>query len=67
MKYIGVILLAWFSINQTGQDIYACKNAVVTIYSKAPVEDIDARSDKGTSVLNTATGELAFSVPIRSL
>ena len=66
MKYIGVILLAWFSINQTGQDIYACKNAVVTIYSKAPVEDIDARSDKGTSVFNAATGELAFSVPIRS-
>ena len=66
MKYIGVILLTWFSINQAGQDIYACKNAVVTIYSKAPVEDIDARSDKGTSVFNTATGELAFSVPIRS-
>jgi len=66
MKYIGVILLAWFSINQTGQDIYACKNAVVTIYSKAPVEDIDARSDKGTSVFNATTGELAFSVPIRS-
>jgi len=67
MKYIGVILLAWFSINQTGQDIYACKNAVVTIYSKAPVEDIDARSDKGTSVFNATTGELAFNVPIRSL
>ena len=66
MKYIGVILLAWFSINQTGQDIYACKNVVVTIYSKAPVEDIDARSDKGTSVFNATTGELAFSVPIRS-
>jgi hypothetical protein len=66
MKYIGVILLAWLNINQAGQDIYACKNAVVTIYSKAPVEDIDARSDKGTSVFNAATGELAFSVPIRS-
>jgi hypothetical protein len=66
MKYIGVILLAWFSINQARQDIYACKNAVVSIYSKAPVEDIDARSDKGTSVFNAATGELAFSVPIRS-
>jgi hypothetical protein len=66
MKYIGLILLVWFSTNQAGQDIYACKNAVVTLYSKAPIEDIDARSDKGTSVFNTATGELAFSVPIRS-
>ncbi|RYU90485.1 YceI family protein [Mucilaginibacter terrigena] len=66
MKYIGVILLVWFATNRTGQDIYACKNAVVTLYSKAPIEDIEARTDKGTSVLNTATGELAFSVPIRS-
>lgn len=67
MKYIALILLAWFSTNQAGQDIYVCKNAVVSIYSKAPIEDIEAKTDKGTSVLNTATGEFAFSVPIRSL
>jgi polyisoprenoid-binding protein YceI len=66
MKYIGVILLAWLSINQAGQDIYVCKNAVVTLYSKAPIEDIDARTDKGTSVFNAKTGDIAFSVPIRS-
>ena len=66
MKYIGIILLAWFGINRAGQDIYVCKNAVVSLYSKAPIEDIDARSDKGTSVFNATTGELAFSVPIRS-
>ncbi|MES2266357.1 MAG: YceI family protein [Bacteroidota bacterium] len=66
MKYIGVILLVWFATNRAGQDIYVCKNAVVTLYSKAPIEDIDARTDKGTSVLNTATGDVAFSVPIRS-
>jgi hypothetical protein len=67
MKYIGVILLVWFSTNQAGQDIYVCKNAVISIYSKAPIEDIEAKTDKGTSVFNTATGEIAFSVPIRSL
>ncbi|MET3981313.1 hypothetical protein ABIB62_003835 [Mucilaginibacter sp. UYP25] len=66
MKYIGVILLAWFATNRAGQDIYVCKTAVVTLYSRAPIEDIDARSDKGTSVFNTTTGDLAFSVPIRS-
>ncbi|MCO5935812.1 YceI family protein [Mucilaginibacter sp. RB4R14] len=66
MKYIGVILLVWFATNRSGQDIYICKNAVVTLYSKAPIEDIDARSDRGTSVLNTATGDVAFSVPIGS-
>ena len=67
MKYIALILLVWFSTNQAGQDIYVCKNAVVSIYSKAPIEDIEAKTDKGTSVLNIATGEFAFSVPIRSL
>lgn len=67
MKHIGLILLVWFGINQTGQDIYVCKNAVVNIYSKAPIEDIEAKSAKGTSVLNTTTGEVAFAVPIRSL
>ncbi|TWR28281.1 YceI family protein [Mucilaginibacter achroorhodeus] len=67
MKHIGLILLVWFGINQAGQDIYVCKNAVVNIYSKAPIEDIEARSAKGTSVLNTTTGEVAFAVPIRSL
>ena len=66
MKHIGLIILVWFGINQAGQDIYVCKNAVVTIYSKAPIEDIDARTDKGTSVFNAGTGELAFSVPIRT-
>ncbi|PAW93252.1 polyisoprenoid-binding protein [Mucilaginibacter sp. MD40] len=66
MKYIGLILLAWLGINQAGQGIYVCKNAAVSLYSKAPIEDIDAHSDKGTSVLNTTTGDVAFAVPIRS-
>ena len=67
MKYIALILLVWFSTNRAGQDIYVCKNATVSIYSKAPIEDIEAKTDKGTSVFNAATGEFAFSVPIRSL
>lgn len=66
MKYIGLILLAWLGINQAGQGIYVCKNAAISLYSKAPIEDIDAHSDKGTSVLNITTGDVAFAVPIRS-
>jgi len=66
MKHIGLILLVWFGINRAGQEIYVCKNAVITLYSKAPIEDIEARSDRGTSVFNATTGDLAFSVPIRS-
>jgi polyisoprenoid-binding protein YceI len=65
MKYIAFILLAWL-INQAGQETYVCKNAKISLYSQAPLEDIDATSLKGTSVFNAANGELAFSVPIRS-
>lgn len=66
MKHIGFILLAWYGLYQARQEIYVCKNAVVSLYSKAPIEDIDARSDKGSSVFNATTGDIAFSVPVRS-
>lgn len=66
MKYISVILLAWISINQASQDLYVCKNARISLFSSAPIEDIKAVSQTGASVYNPATGELDFSVTIRS-
>jgi hypothetical protein len=66
MKTI-LILLAWLSFtNQAGQDLYACKNAKVSLYSSAPIEDIKASTSSGTSVYNSSTGEFAFAVTIRS-
>jgi hypothetical protein len=65
MKYITMILLAWLTVNQAGQDIYTCKNANVNLYSSAPIEDIEATATNGVSVFNAGTGELDFSVPIR--
>ena len=67
MKYFSVLLLALLSFTQAGQDVYVCKNAKINIYSSAPIEDIEANSNEGVSVYNPATGELAFSLPIRSL
>jgi hypothetical protein len=67
MKYLSVLLLALLSFTQAGQDVYVCKNAKISIYSSAPIEDIEANSNEGVSVYNAATGELAFSLPIRSL
>ncbi|MDB5132648.1 MAG: polyisoprenoid-binding protein [Mucilaginibacter sp.] len=67
MKYISMILLAWMSItNQAAQDIYACKNTRISLYSSAPIEDIKAVSTVGVSVYNSSSDELDFSVPIRS-
>jgi hypothetical protein len=66
MKHIAIILLAWMSINQASQGLYACKNAKISLYSSAPIEDISATSSSGTSVYNAATGDLVFSVNITS-
>jgi hypothetical protein len=65
MKYIGVILLSMLNIH-AGQDLYTCKNARITLFSSALIEDIKAVTSTGVSVYNAATGELDFSVPISS-
>src|ERR1700755_911582 len=64
MKYLSMILLAWMLNFQTGQDLYVCKNANITLFSSAPIEDIKAETSSGASVFNAGTGELNFSIPI---
>jgi len=64
MKYICIILLSLLSTNQAGQDIYTCKNARITLFSNALIEDIKAVTSTGLSVYNATTGELDFSVAI---
>jgi polyisoprenoid-binding protein YceI len=67
MKIISIVLLVWMSINQAGQDLYVSKNAKISIYSSAPIEDIKAASTTGASVFTASTGELDFSLNIKSL
>ena len=64
MKYICIILLSLLNITKTGQDLYTCKNARITLFSNALIEDIKAVTSAGVSVYNTTTGELDFSVTI---
>ncbi|MFD2873057.1 YceI family protein [Mucilaginibacter ximonensis] len=66
MKHISIILLAWMSIFQTGQGLYMCKNAEISLFSSAPIEDISAKTSSGQSVYNAATGDLVFSVAINT-
>jgi len=53
-------------ISPAGQDLYACKNATISLFSSAPIEDIAASTSTGTSVFNAATGDIVFSVNITS-
>ena len=45
---------------------YQSANAYISFFSSAPVEDIEAVSNSGVSVLNTANGNIAFKVKIRT-
>ncbi|MES2112347.1 MAG: YceI family protein [Bacteroidota bacterium] len=66
MKHLSIILLAWITSFQAGKDLYVCKNANVTLFSTAPIEDIRAETSSGASVFNAATGELNFVINISS-
>ena len=67
MKYICIILLTLLNITKADQDLYTCKNAHITLFSKALIEDIKATTSAGVSVYNAETGELNFSVLISTL
>jgi hypothetical protein len=64
MKYICIFLLTLLNVTKTDQELYTCKNAHITLFSKALIEDIKAATSSGVSVYNATTGELNFSVPI---
>jgi len=66
MKFICILLLALIIPKQNGGNLYLCKNAKITIYSSALIEDIKADSNVGLSVFNPVSGELNFSVLISS-
>ena len=44
---------------------YIAKEATISFFSEAPLEDIEAINTKATSLVDLATGEIVFSVPIR--
>lgn len=48
------------------QEIYVCRQVHVSFFSSAPVEDIQAATEKGVSALNSHTREIYFKIPIRS-
>ncbi|GAA4308269.1 YceI family protein [Compostibacter hankyongensis] len=50
----------------TGQDVFVCKNAQVSFFSSAPIEDIEARTEQGLSALDTSRKTIYFKVPVKS-
>jgi len=48
------------------QDIYVSKNGKASFFSEAPLENINATSNKVISAINTKTGKIFFKIPVSS-
>ena len=44
--------------------LYSIKNSEFSFFSKAPMEDIEARNTKASSIINTSNRELVVRIPI---
>lgn len=44
------------------QKTYKSNNATITFFSHTPIEDIEAKSEKASSVINSANNQIAFLV-----
>lgn len=68
MKHWGLYIFLFLLSLESGlaQEIFQTKNARISFYSSAPVEDIMAVSREGSSLYNAATGEIIFKVRMRS-
>lgn len=59
-------LIGTASLPLYAQDlIFGTKQGTISFFSKAPLEDIEAKNEKVTSLLNTSNNEIAVRVPIR--
>lgn len=63
---ITLITSVLLTATASAQHIYLCKSADISFYSSAPIEDIEARTQKGVSAVNLQTGAIYFKVGIRS-
>jgi hypothetical protein len=63
-------LLLWLGglagpLSVRAQSKYMTKTGLISFFSASIMEDIEARNNKVAAVLDLATGQLAFAVPIR--
>lgn len=65
VSIVATIMLTAGSFAASSQKVYT-KNGSISFFSKAPLENISADNNQVMSVLNQQTGEMQFSVIIKS-
>jgi polyisoprenoid-binding protein YceI len=58
---VGFLILITLAANAQK---YMTEKSLISFYSEAPVENISAKNSKSTALLDVATGQVAFSIPI---
>ncbi|CAM4311086.1 YceI-like domain-containing protein [Pedobacter westerhofensis] len=57
-----ILLCAMLSISVQAQHILISKTASISFYASTPAEDVEAKSDKASSVIDTKTRNIIFKV-----
>jgi len=65
-RLLTILLLIFVSGKSVDKAIFITKNADISLFSKAPIENIDAISKNGYGIINADNGEIQFGVSIRS-
>lgn len=67
MKKNWIVMIGFLALATTvqAQDKYFTKSGRITFFSEAPLEDIEGKNKSATAVLDTQTGALQFSVPMK--
>lgn len=61
-RFAVIVLLPLFLLNHAKGQKYYSKDAKVSFYSKAPLENIEAHNYKGVCIIEQQTGKISFSV-----
>ncbi|HMJ68502.1 MAG TPA: YceI family protein [Cyclobacteriaceae bacterium] len=64
MRYALLFFLFAASMSSYAQK-YTAEKTFISFYSDAPLEDITAENVKTSTIFNAATGDIAFSVPMK--
>ena len=63
-KIVLILLISGFALVSRAQ-LYTCNEGVVTFFSEAPLENIEATNSRINSFLNTSNNEVMFIVHVR--
>ena len=66
MKKLFIFLAVIIAINAHAQDRYMTRSAKIHFFSKTDMENIEATNIKGTSVVDTKTGQMEFAVLMKA-